>query len=479
MKTKKQIDRLFRERFKDFEVSPPPQAWENIAAALQQKKKSRRVIPLWYRVTGVAALFLIFFSLGNHFIFNNPVSNSPGQEITDTEKTQPQNTDNRNNIVENSLPETDAEILNEKPGAESTTKKQTGETLVAFEEETTKDSKANKDFYAQNKTDKTTVSTDIRENPEQTITDTAHGIAENKEKATTETEQKNELFTVPQDTEEEIAAVKEENKKSLTEYLEERNKAQEEIALADNETQNRWMITPNVAPVYYNSLGGGSSIDSQFSDSPKSGEINYSYGIHVGYAISDKLSVRTGLNKVEVGYATNNVEFAAAPASAGIRAINYGGAAYIVAVGPTGTLPDYNGPVPTIDGQPIVPRSEATGGTLNQHLGYFEIPLELKYNLVNSRFGVSMVGGMSTLILNENDISVTSSGFETLIGSAANLNPVSFSANFGVGLDYKISKRFVFNIEPMFKYQVNTYSDSNVDFKPYFLGVYSGLSFKF
>ena len=58
MNEKKNIDRLFQEKFKDFEVSPPDFVWENIQEALQEKKK-RRVVPLWIRLSGVAAVLAI------------------------------------------------------------------------------------------------------------------------------------------------------------------------------------------------------------------------------------------------------------------------------------------------------------------------------------------------------------------------------------------------------------------------------------
>ena len=60
MSERKNIDRLFQEKFKDFEVNPPQEAWANIEAKLDEKKK-RRVIPFWWKLSGVAAVFLIGF----------------------------------------------------------------------------------------------------------------------------------------------------------------------------------------------------------------------------------------------------------------------------------------------------------------------------------------------------------------------------------------------------------------------------------
>jgi deoxyribodipyrimidine photolyase len=43
MNDKKNIERLFQERFKDFEVAPPENAWQNIAARLEKKESKKRM----------------------------------------------------------------------------------------------------------------------------------------------------------------------------------------------------------------------------------------------------------------------------------------------------------------------------------------------------------------------------------------------------------------------------------------------------
>jgi hypothetical protein len=64
------------------------------------------------------------------------------------------------------------------------------------------------------------------------------------------------------------------------------------------------------------------------------------------------------------------------------------------------------------------------------------------------------------------------------LGEAHNLNNISFSTNIGMGIDYNISPRFQWNLEPIFKYQLNTFSNTP-GVKPYNFGIYSGFSFKF
>ncbi|QTY26476.1 hypothetical protein [Flavobacterium sp. CS20] len=48
------IDRLFQESFKDFEVDAPKSAWSGIEKRLTQKSK-KRVVPLWLKLSGLCS----------------------------------------------------------------------------------------------------------------------------------------------------------------------------------------------------------------------------------------------------------------------------------------------------------------------------------------------------------------------------------------------------------------------------------------
>ena len=63
MNEKKHIDRIFQEKLKNFEAMPDDAVWENIHNALHEDKRKRRVIPLWWKVAGVAALLALLFTV--------------------------------------------------------------------------------------------------------------------------------------------------------------------------------------------------------------------------------------------------------------------------------------------------------------------------------------------------------------------------------------------------------------------------------
>ena len=53
----KNIDKLFKEKLNNLEVTPDERVWNNIESKLQKKK--RKILPLWWFPGGVAALFLL------------------------------------------------------------------------------------------------------------------------------------------------------------------------------------------------------------------------------------------------------------------------------------------------------------------------------------------------------------------------------------------------------------------------------------
>jgi long-subunit fatty acid transport protein len=124
-------------------------------------------------------------------------------------------------------------------------------------------------------------------------------------------------------------------------------------------------------------------------------------------------------------------------------------------------------------------QSEQSLGVLNQRMGYIEMPFEVSYKLLDNKFGVEVIGGMSTLFLNKNEVFLEADGMNMKIGEATNLNPFHLSTNFGVGFNYGFLKNFQARIEPTFKYQLNTFTRDSQNFKPYIFGIYTGVSYRF
>ena len=84
MKEKKYIDRLYQEKFRDFEAAPRDAVWKSIETKLQEKRKRKTAVPFWYRYAGVAALFAFLFMLGDWLLPVNPSATIANEETEET-----------------------------------------------------------------------------------------------------------------------------------------------------------------------------------------------------------------------------------------------------------------------------------------------------------------------------------------------------------------------------------------------------------
>jgi len=475
MSKKKHIDQLFKERFNDFEAAPSPHVWKNIQAKMKKEKEDRKVIPLWFKLGGVAAILALLFIVGN-LIFNP--SGSIDQDITDKNIDQTESeikkdipveetfVDSNEIATEDDDTQSESEVDNSSPNnLNNTIKKQTSiskdNNVVTVEYK--KDVKGDIAKNNTNKTDKTAV---------EPINDTESLIK--KDVPISEVED-TEVVSTPNDEVEKIEEEVDDKKRSIFDAIDEEIE-KEAVITVSNEPDHRWEVAPNFAPVYYNSLGEGSSIDPVFSDNAKTGDVNFSYGVQVAYNFTDRLSLRSGVSKVDLSYSTQGIELGTGPVSSALKTVDYGDKRIVLTALDKGTLASQNN-----NGEygQIIPKATSEDAVINQKLNYFEVPMELRYTLINNKFGVNLIGGFSTLFLGNNEISVSAGDFESVLGEANNLSTLSFTTNVGVGFKYSFSEKLMFNIEPIFKYQLNPYTDSSVDFRPYYFGVYTGLSLKF
>ena len=527
MKNKKHIDELFKDSFQNFEATPSPEVWENIQTQLTKKKDDRKVIPIWWKLGGVAALLALLFTVGNS-VFNSHLTEEPALSSEETTKsfettTQPEKSLQEDPIY-NTTVATEDPTGTGKSNAENVTINETTDNVINNKEQTLQQPRSNnavasetnpkgaseKEMLRKNATlnnritnntqtqDAVAITSEVKKNKtiNQIEPNTTNNSAVNAQTAIA-SEQNNatknpttssgdlikkelnitettKVDAVAETTTEE--AIESTNKKSLLEEIAKQN-AEDAVAAAKEEPTDRWAVAPNVAPVYYNSLNGGSSIDPMFADNSQSGDVNLSYGIQVSYKVSNRLSVRTGVSNINVGYTTGGLELANSTESVALGALDYNGSGRVLTAFDKGTVARLD-PFDDDFGD-ITAKAGGSNAELSQRIQYYEVPLELKYALLNKKVGIHFIGGLSTLFLGTNEVSVQAGSVDEVIGEANNLSSVSFSTNVGLGFDYKLSKKFTFNLEPMFKYQLNTYTDSSVDFRPYTLGVYTGLSFKF
>jgi hypothetical protein len=489
MKDKKQIDKLFKDRFNNFEVSPPPEVWISIQTSLESRKKNRKIIPLFWKVGGVAALLALLFTI-NYSIDNSSAPNTRVVTI-ETPVNKKEGITKKSSLIKEDLDQsTKAFTKNSKIEIGAELKKHPSKMTPTTTSNPEKVKKESNRGIASNASSKKQPTNNIQ----------GEGITAVYKELDLSNKIKKEILTPSDDIERttkiepgisentkstvasnqvEIVDKQNSDKKSILDAINEQknNKIAGDIAQEKKASNNRWEVAPNFAPVYYNTLSEGSSLDPSFSDNTQNGDVNFSFGVQVSYAINDRLSIRSGISNVDLSYATGGVEIGTGPITSALSSINYDGTQNVLTVLDEGAIEAQN----ASNGGFGIITQKATNGPAEviQSISYYEIPLELKYAIVKRKVGVHVIGGLSTMFLGNNDVTVKAGDFSAALGEVNNLSNISFTTNIGIGFDYKASKKIKFNVEPMFKYQLNPYADTSVDFQPYYIGVYTGLSYTF
>ncbi len=496
---KKNLEQLFKKTFEGFQEVPDEKVWNSIEASLDKKKQKKRIVPFWWRLGGVAAVLAVMLYVINPFE-NVQQPNEIIVTDTETDLEQQQTTKEESQTINPSPSATDTESLveasskTEESGNQDTQgSMNSNQSLTTNQQQVGKNGIKKQDAVppSQNteevatltmsdKTDEdnTVPSNNRKKNLENAISEGEKDIA--NEDSRDKTAQKETLQNVMEQQKEEAVTINEEEDNRGQSIFDAIKEQEEEEVVVDNTISGKWSVGPSVAPVYFSASGKGSPIHSDFASNSKSGNLNLSYGLSVAYEIGKKLKIRSGVHRVDYGYDTNDVLFSSSARSSSsdkLANIDYNQKAETLVVQSKNSLPNNiptdaflelsSNEIPVLDGKMI------------QQLGYIEIPVELNYALIDRKFGVDLIGGMSSLFLVDNSVLVESEGLVTEVGEATNVNDVNFSANFGMGLNYDFSPKVQLNVEPVFKYQINTFSKTAGEFQPFSIGIYSGVSFKF
>lgn len=500
---KRNLDELFQEKLKDFTEVPDERVWENIVTSLEKKKKNRMVIPFWWKLGGIAALLAILIYLINPiggisdeipiitdidkvdkpYPLIEKIEKEDALESTgspEKEGVEDETNSNQQSTVTNSSKNIEeVKIIKKKASDKSKISFDTQNTQVT-EKESRKNSRVNNSAIVKMADSNLITEEDALATSEKLTEQSDLDNQENSKKPSIKNNK--EIQNIVKDDKGDTYAETNIDKdtainperKSLFEEIEEKKKEK----IADNEG-GKWAVGAELAPVYFNSFGKGSPIHSSFTPNSKTGEINLSYGLSVAYSVSKKMNLRTGINKVDYGYGTNDVEFSSsfnALSADKIANIDYSTNSENLFVSSKTSANALKNDF-AFDAASL--NSSARDAIMTQQFGYLEVPLEIDYALIDKRFGVNVLGGLSTLFLVDNSVSITSGDLTTEIGKANNLNSVNFSTNVGLGAYYKFTPKVQLKVEPIFKYQLNTFSNTSGTFQPFSLGVYSGIIFKF
>lgn len=479
MKEKKNIDRIFQEKFKDFEKEPREKVWENIASKLDKKEKKRPlIIPLWMKIGGVAAVIAVIIA---SLLFNQnreTYQNDPGVVFENPEKEQGESAEANDQKGISEDGNLDNQVASEEPDertdqVESITSSKENSSIssTASGNRSKKTSSSVTDPNYINRQESAIASEEVKNN-------TRVQQQNEKEKVVTKPEVEAKktsgmIAQVEKDSTKTESLLKEKEENALAQIEEEKKNDEKEEAIAEAGSK-RLRLSTFAAPLFYKNMGSGNELSSQFSENSSSSEVTLSYGIKVAYELSEKIRIRTGISKLNMSYNIQDISYSPTAITGNFENLRTN----------EGNIQIRSNARSNTDmasesfSQNSLTSSIFTPGEINQQFGFIEVPLEIEYVLIDKKFGLNLIGGGSSLFLDKNRVDLVSGNSTTNLGEASNINNTSFSTNIGLGMGYQLNDKFSISLEPIFKYQLNTFDNVN-NVQPVNFGIYSGLNLRF
>ncbi|MFP4365476.1 MAG: hypothetical protein ACLFQA_00145 [Bacteroidales bacterium] len=261
----------------------------------------------------------------------------------------------------------------------------------------------------------------------------------------------------------------------------------------------RWQAGIMIAPNYSHrtlSEGNTRSLGKSWYNNIESGLLSFSGRITVSYQITDKFSLQSGLDILNMGQSITGIQVFDDPSSIevlrtsekkGIAGTNQSVQNSLGQILTTSTvfyitdnhrrmLNDFT----SSQQNAAELDKELENGKLLQELFYLQVPFVLQYKMLYGNTGFVLSGGMGTNFLSGNRIILEHQGESVNIGKTLDITSFSLSGIMGIGLEQKINETLFLSLEPRFSYFVTPVNPNmNHRAHPYSLSLYGGISFRF
>jgi hypothetical protein len=468
MMKEKNLDELFREKLLNYEQEPPTYLLENILDGMAQNRRKKRL--MWIRISGVAAALLLAFVAGWQFnISENQIAEAKiNNKIKSIDNQKSEN--NSSEIKINEKIEQN-NTVNLVAGISGKVQNEAGVKIQA------KSIAIDDNFvpgFPESASAKHPGGNFLVLKPIIRVLTKAEGSESLHEKKQPQ--------IGPNAVE-----------KSIDQQIMEMNQ-QMLAASSRNNTKARWLVGAQVSPEYNGAYSSHSQSYASNMLKTQSSKVDLSGGISVEYKKGKRWSVQSGIYYSGMGQTSG---------SKGSKEYNYAvndGVSYfgntaikVDAIANKYTMNSNAGvveltqiPAGMTIGASLDDKSYLTNAVVSsqntfiQDFDYLEIPLYLRYNLVDSRFGISMIGGLSSNILVGNRLYAESNSGRSLVGHTKDLETFNYSGTIGLGFKYGLTDKISLSVEPRLKYFINSLSsNASVVYKPYKLGIFTGLTYEF
>lgn len=463
MKEEKNTDDIFREKLEGFSIQPPPHVWDNVQAQMAARKRKGRIAIIGW--ISAAAVVVMAFMAG--WYFNGNLKNETISSVTN-ENIQPPKSNSQKEIN-----------LTERPEQNQTVKPEN-----AAIKETVKFAEISPDVMEKG----STVAQSQRLNTIQRQYFSMVKLERIDARVKNEKFQTNELACY--------------SKKVPENYLsgEEQNLIAQNIKnlVEKNRNDKTWKLGMFVAPGYSSHVADHSeNYSKNMTYSGSDGNSNVSSGFSVQYKTSKRWIVESGVYYAQNGQQSNNsvnlfsknldAEASFAPDnityfSNAVRVENnnlaMNSTAGVIQFSETPKGAELSGDFEASKASTV--NLLVPNGEFSQVFEFMEIPLFVRYRVIDSKIGVELITGLNAGIVVGNNAYIENQYGLQNIGETKDISTVNLSGTVGVGVNYALGKHFAVALEPRFNYYLNSINTNpSVEFRPYRIGFYTGVSYAF
>jgi hypothetical protein len=278
----------------------------------------------------------------------------------------------------------------------------------------------------------------------------------------------------------------------------------------EKNNHNDWIMGGQMAPLYsYRNLNsdypGGQDLN-KLNDMEK-GVIAYAGGVAVAYKPTKRLSVESGIYYSKYGQEKTDINAVAVNQNATGNTYETNGTdgsgsyIQITITNSTGTITNQaSGGAQFFDNDKTIAHDgETNANVLNiptqetgadvkasdnmtayQYFNYLEVPLNVKYKVIDRKLDFNLLGGISTDFLTGNSVKIADNGKKYDYGETDEISKVNYSGTVGIGFEYPVMANLMFTIEPKFRYFLNPIDKSvYLNVYPYSFGLFAGISYVF
>lgn len=452
----KNIDHIIANKLKGYESIPPTEVWDGISQGLGTKSKKLFLLPFWRIAAGIAILLGVGLT---YLLIDHPEQLAEENKITENNYSEPSFTDSK---------------ISGKINKETSNEEQKIKSIP--EQGVSKTTEINQGKIADKKDNIKSTQYIAEENVESDSYESDLGIIYTKLTAENFPYQK-ELI---QPDDKIISSVK---NKIIASW----DVLQENITDEEVQAKDKFFLTASMSPLYsYRDIGGSSS---ENFNNAESGKISYSGGVQFGIRQNKKLSFQTGLYYSRLGigiddiYAFNSVY--------DFNEVNTFNNTYIASNSIGQIKADKQKEIVYSSNRAETDMMYATGSLqteaptstdaqLDQYFHVLEVPFLARYTIIDRALNVNVLCGLSTNFIIGNEVYINDGDSEFYFGKTGSINTVNYSGNLGLGFDYEMNKNFLFSIEPIFKYYLNSINSENlINARPYNFGFYTGIRYIF